>query len=83
MAATSGSGDITGNVIFRPTSIKLASFSQRWLNRFGQSWARLKAEIWPQMKGEWIMTVTSGTRDMTVKVTYISTLRTLVPSFFE
>ena len=26
---------------------------------------------------------TSGSGDMTVKVTYMSTLRTLVPSFFE
>ena len=68
MAATSGSRDITGNVIFRPTSTKLASFSQRWLNRFRQFWARLKAEIWPQMKCEWIMGVASGPGDMTEEV---------------
>ena len=78
MAATSGSGDITGNVIFRPTSIKLTSFP-----RFGQFWIRLKAEIWPQMKCEWIMAVTSDPGDMTEEVTYMSTLRSLVPSFFE
>ena len=83
MVAISGSGDITGNVIFMPTSIKLASFSRRWPNRFGQFWIRLKAEIWPQMKCEWIMAVSSGPGDMTEEVTYMSILRTLVPSFFE
>ena len=70
MVVTSGSGDITGNVIFEPTSIKLASFSQRWLNRFGQSWARLKAEMWPQIKCKWIMAATSGSGDITGNVMF-------------
>ena len=70
MVATSDSGDITGNVIFRPTSNKLTSFSRRWLNRFGQSWARLKAEMWPQIKCKWIMAATSGSGDITGNVIF-------------
>ena len=41
---TSGSGDITGNVIFSPTLLaQLTAVSRGWLNRLGQSWVRLKA----------------------------------------
>ena len=68
MAAISGSGDMTGNVIFGSTSIILASFSRRWLNRFGQSWARLKAEMWSQIQCKWIMVATSGSDDITGNV---------------
>ena len=47
MAETSGSGDITGNVLLgRPFSNSHA-FSRRWLNRFGQLWTRLKAAMCP------------------------------------
>ena len=47
MGETSGSGDITGNVIFRPALLELPFFSRRWLNRFGQPWTRLKAIVCP------------------------------------
>ena len=77
MAATSGSGDITGNVIYRPTSIKFTSFSRRWLNRFAQSWGRLKAEIWPRIKCEWIMAAISVSGDITGNVKFRPTLHEL------
>ena len=73
MVAISGSGDITENVVFRPTFIKLTSFSRKWLNRFGQSWTRLKAEMWSQINCEWIMVATSGFGDMTGNVIFGST----------
>ena len=62
MATTSGSGDITGNMIFRPTSFKLTS------------WARLKAETWSQIKCEWIMAATSGSGDITGNVIFRAAL---------
>ena len=77
MVATSGSEDITGNVIYRPTSIKLTSFSRRWLNRFGQSWARLKAEIWPQTKCKWIVAAISVSGDLTGNVIFMLALHEL------
>ena len=77
MVATSGSGDITGNVIFGPTSIKLTSFSQRWLNRFGQSWTCLKTEMFAQFKFKWIITVTSGSGDLTGNVSFRPALHEL------
>ena len=74
MAATSGSEDITGNVIFRPTLHELTSVSRRLLNRFEPSWARLKATLWSQIKFKCAMAPTSGSSDMTEKVTYMPTL---------
>ena len=74
MAATSGSGDITGNVIFRLTLHELTSVSRRLLNRFEQSWARLKATLWSQIKFKCTVALTSGSEDMTEKVTYMPTL---------
>ena len=73
MMATSSFGDIIGNVIFMPTSIKLTSFSRRWLYRFQQSWARLKAEMWSQIKFKCTMAPTSSSGDMIEKVTYMPT----------
>ena len=73
MAETSGSGDITGNVIFRPALFEL-TFFRRWLNRFGQLWTRLKAIVCPKIKFKINMAATSGSRDMTEKVTYMPTL---------
>ena len=70
MVATPGSGDITGNVIFRPTLHELTFVSRRLLNRFEPSWARLKATLWSQIK----LAPTSGSGDMTEKVTYMPTL---------
>ena len=77
MAATSGSGYIIGNVIFRPTFHELTSVSQGWLNRLGQSWARLKAETWPQIKCKWIMAAISGSGDITGNVIFRPTLHEL------
>ena len=74
MAETSGSGDITGNVIFRPALLELTFFSRRWLNPFGQLWTRLKATVCPKIKFKINMGATSGSRDMTEKVTYMPTL---------
>ena len=74
MAATSGSGNITGNVIFRPTLHELTSVSRRWLDRFESSWARFKATLWSQIKFKCTMAPTSGSGDMTEKVTYMPTL---------
>ena len=65
MAVTSGSGDITGNVIFKPALHELTSVSRGCLNRFGQCWARLKATVWPQITFKWIMAATSGSGDIT------------------
>ena len=70
MAATSGYGVITGNVVFRPTSTELTSFSRRWLNRFGQFRARLKAELRLRIKCKWIMTAASGSGDITGNVVF-------------
>ena len=86
MAATFGSGDITGNVIFSRTPHELTSVSRGWLNRLGKSWARLKATLWSQIKFKCTMAPTSGSGDMIEKVTYMPTLpeeKTLVSSFFE
>ena len=74
MAATSGSRDITGNIIFRPALQELTSVSRRWLNRFEPSWSRLKATMWPQIKFECTLAPTSGSGDMIEKVTYMPTL---------
>ena len=77
MAPTSGSGDISGNVIFRPGLHELTSVSRRWLNQFGQSLARLKATVWPQckcVKCKCTMAPTSGSGDMIEEVTYMPTL---------
>ena len=73
MAETAGSGDITGNVIFRPAFFEL-TFFRRWLNRFGQLWTRLKATVCPKIKLKMNMAATSGSRDMTEKLTYMPTL---------
>ena len=80
MALTLGSGDITGNVIFRPTLHELTSVFRGWLNRLGHSWVRLKAVVWPQIKSNWIMAVTSGSGDIIEKVTYRSILPEKIPS---
>ena len=72
MAETSG--DITGNVIFRPALLELTFFSRRWLNQFGLLWTRLKATVSPKIKFKINMVATSGSRDMTEKVTYMPTL---------
>ena len=74
MAETSGSGDITGNVIFRPALLELTFFSRRWLNRFGQLCTRLKATVCPKIKFKINMAVTSGSRDVTEKVAHMPTL---------
>ena len=68
MVSTSYSGDITGNVIFRPTLHELTSVSREWLNRLAQSWARLKAVVWLQIECNWIMVATSGSGDITRNV---------------
>ena len=47
----------------------LATFSQRWLNRFEKIWARLKALVVPSIKFKRIMAETSGSGDITEKVT--------------
>ena len=77
MAATSGSGDITGNVICSSTLNELTSVSRGWLNRLGQSWVRSKAIIWPQIKCKWIMVVSSGCGDITGNVIFSPTLHEL------
>ena len=74
MAATSGSGDITGNVIFGPALHELTSVSRRLLNRFETFWARLKAALWSHIKFKCTMASASGSGDMTEKVTYMPTL---------
>ena len=70
MAATSGSRDITGNVILSPTLHELTSVSRGWLNRLGESWVRLEAIMWPQIKCKWIMAATSGSGDITGNVIF-------------
>ena len=47
---------------------------RRWLNRFEQLWTRLKATVCPKIKFKINMAATSGSRDMTEKVTYMPTL---------
>ena len=79
MAAISGSGDITGNVIFRPALHELTSISRRSLNRFEPSWARLKAALWAQIKCKSMMAAGSGSGDMTEKVAYAYSSRRKEP----
>ena len=69
MAETSGSGDITEKVTQPPTHKLSAHVSQRWLNRFGQTWAHLQAHVVPSIEFERIMAETSGSGDITEKVT--------------
>ena len=74
MVATSGFGDITGNVIFRPTLHELTSVSWRWLDRFELYWASLKATNCSQIKFKFTMAPTFDSGEMTEKVTYMPTL---------
>ena len=81
MAETSGCGDITGNVIFRPALLELTFFSRRWLNRFGQLWTRLKATVCPNIKFKINMAATSGSGDITGNVIFKPA--PLEPTFFS
>ena len=71
MVETSGSGDITGNMVFRLTFHELTSLSRKLLNQFEQSWARLKAIMWPWIKCKWIMTATASSGGIVEKMTYM------------